>query len=121
MRNIKHWQDPLNALLGIWMVASPWIMSYQHQMAPTVSAVIVGLALLAAALGASFVPRAWEESSQIVLGIWMLISPWVLGFSGQTQTMQVAVVSGLVAVVLSLWVFDRDKDYRMALSHTSAN
>lgn len=121
MRNIKHWQDPLNALLGLWMATSPWIMGYQHQTAPAISAVVVGLALLAAALGASFVPRAWEEVSQIVLGAWMIVSPWVLGFSGQTQTMQAALVSGLVAVALSLWVLAGDKDYRVALHHSHAN
>lgn len=51
----------------------------------------------------------------------MIISPWMLGFSGQERGMQVAVISGLVAVALSLWVFDRDKDLRVALSHHTAS
>ena len=79
MRNMKHWQDPLNALVGAWLVLSPWAMGFEAQMAPTASSVVVGLALIAASLGAMFVPRAWEEWSQAVLGLWMIASPWLLG------------------------------------------
>src|SRR5574337_94369 len=121
MRNMKHWQDPLNALLGAWMVLSPWVLGFQHQMAPTVSGVIVGLALIAASLGAVFVPRVWEEWSQAVLGIWMIISPWMLGFSSQMDVMRSAVVSGIVALVLALWVLLTDKDYSTWMHHETAH
>jgi len=50
MRNMKHWQDPLNALVGAWLVLSPWAMGFEAQMAPTASSVVVGLALIAASL-----------------------------------------------------------------------
>jgi hypothetical protein len=90
---MKHWQDPLNALVGAWLVLSPWAMGFEAQMAPTASSVVVGLALIAASLGAMFVPRAWEEWSQAVLGLWMIASPWLLGFSAQMDVMRVAVAS----------------------------
>ncbi|WP_404299987.1 SPW repeat protein [Alicycliphilus denitrificans] len=111
MRNVKHWQDPLNALVGAWLVLSPWVMGFQEQMAPTASSVIVGLALIAASLGAVFMPRAWEEWSQAGLGLWMVVSPWVLGFSSQMGIMRVAVASGIVVLALALWVLLTDKDY----------
>ena len=28
MRNMKHWQDPLNALVGDWLVLSPWALGH---------------------------------------------------------------------------------------------
>lgn len=111
MRNMKHWQDPLNALLGAWLALSPWVLGFQHQMAPTASGVIVGLALIAASLGAVFMPRAWEEWSQAILGLWMIVSPWVLDFSSQMDIMRVAVASGIVVLALALWVLATDKDY----------
>ena len=104
MRNMKHWQDPLNALVGAWLVLSPWAMGFEAQMAPTASSVVVGLALIAASLGAMFVPRAWEEWNQAVLGLWMIASPWLLGFSAQMDVMRVAVASGIVVLALALWV-----------------
>lgn len=121
MRNMKHWQDPLNALIGAWLALSPWVLGFQHQMAPMASSVIVGLALIAASLGAMIVPRAWEEWSQAGLGLWMIVSPWVLGFSSQMDIMRVAVVSGIVVLALALWVLLTDKDYSAWMHHGSAH
>jgi hypothetical protein len=108
---MKHWQDPVNALLGAWLVLSPWILGYQAETAAMANGVIVGLALVATALGAIFVPRAWEEWTEVALGVWMIASPWILGFSGIQLAMWSAVISGLVIVALALWVLATDKDY----------
>ena len=105
------WRHPLNVLLGVWLAVSPWILGFQDQMAPTANGVVIGLALIAAALGAIFMPRAWEEWSEGLLGLWMVVSPWVLGFSGQMDAMRNAVVSGIVVLGLALWVLMTDKDY----------
>ena len=111
MKYMKHWQDPLNVLLGVWLAVSPWILGFQDQMTPTANGVVIGLALISAALGAIFMPRAWEEWTEGLLGLWMVISPWVLGFSGQMDAMRNAVVSGIVVLGLALWVLITDKDY----------
>ena len=111
MKQPKHWQDVINALLGVWMALSPWILGYQAITAATASAVLVGVALVAAGLGAMIVPRAWEEWTECALGAWMVISPWVLGFGAQRDAMVTAVVTGLVVVALALWTLFTDKDY----------
>ena len=89
--SIKHWQDPLNLILGIWMVVSPWARQYQTDMhltlnamksnAATSNAVILGILIAAAALIALFRVMAWEEWVNVVLGMWLVISPWALGFN----------------------------------------
>lgn len=109
MMRMKHWQDAVNAVLGVWLVASPWALGFMDQTMPMANAVIVGLALLAAALGAIFVPRAWEEWTEAVLGLWMVVSPWVLGFGDMART--AAVVTGLVILALALWTLATDEDY----------
>jgi len=50
MKYMKHWQDPINVLLGAWLAVSPWVLGFQDQMAPTANGVVIGLALIAAAL-----------------------------------------------------------------------
>jgi hypothetical protein len=112
MMRMKHWQDAVNAVLGVWLVASPWALGFMDQTMPMANAVIVGLALLAAALGAIFVPRAWEEWTEAVLGLWMVISPWMLGFGDMART--AAVVTGLVILALALWTLATDEDYSAA-------
>lgn len=111
MMQMKHWQDPANALLGAWLILSPWALAFQDNTAAMANGVVVGLALVAAAMGAIFVPRAWEEWTEGALGLWMIASPWVLAFSSLYAVTVSAVVTGIVIVVLALWVLSTDKDY----------
>lgn len=111
MTSVKHWQDPLNGILGLWLAASPWLLDYQDQTVAMWSAVIAGLALCAAALGAVFVPRAWEEWTEAALGVWMIVSPWVLSFSDHRIAMHSAAWTGVAALALALWTLLTDKDY----------
>lgn len=111
MKTVKHWQDPVNALIGVWFALSPWIVGFADHTAAMTSSVVVGIALIAAALGAIFVPRAWEEWTEGILGLWMVVSPWLLSFQTVQPAMVNAVASGLVVMVLALWVLGTDKDY----------
>lgn len=120
MKQIKHWQDAVNVVLGAWLVLSPWALGFAGEAIPTGNAVIVGIALVAAALGAIFVPRAWEEWTECVLGLWLVVSPWALGFSGQAQAMVSAVATGVVIALLALWTLATDKDYNGWLGERSA-
>lgn len=117
MKQIKHWQDPLNAVLGVWVILSPWVLGYQDTRLAMINALVVGLALSAAALGAIFVPRAWEEWTEVVLGAWLVIAPWVFGFSTHYQATLGTVVTGLVIVALALWTLLTDEDYRNWMAH----
>jgi hypothetical protein len=112
MKQIKHWQDPVNAVLGACVVLSPWAIGFSGDTVATANAVVIGLALLATALGAMLVPRAWEEWTEAALGLWLIVSPWALGFSAQADARRAAVVAGIVIAVLALWTLATDKDYR---------
>ena len=111
MKQLKHWQDPVNALLGAWLVASPWVLGFEQEMAAMGNAAIVGVLLVAAALGAIFLPRAWEEWTEAGLGLWMIVSPWLLAFAAVEAAMISAVVTGGVVLALALWVLATDQEY----------
>ena len=111
MKPLKHWTDAVNAVLGVWLVVSPWLMGYQDSSAAMWNAVIVGMALVAAALGAIFVPRAWEEWTEGGLAVWLLASPWLLGFAAMEAAMLTAVVTGVVIFALALWTLTTDSEY----------
>ena len=108
---LRHWQDVVNALLGVCLILSPWALGYDGMTMAMSNAVVIGLALIAAALGAIFVPRAWEEWTEGILGVWMLISPWMLGFAMVREAMLTAVVIGVAAAALALWTLFTDKEY----------
>ena len=111
MFRLKHWQDAVNGALGAWLALSPWILGYSGNAAAMPNAVIVGIALIATALGAMLLPRAWEEWTEAALGLWLMASPWVLGFNGNADAMLTAVVTGLVVMVLALWTLSTDEEY----------
>jgi len=121
MKQVKHWQDPVNAVLGVCLVLLPWVAGFSADLTPTGNAVIVGLALVGAALGAMLVPRAWEEWTEALLGLWLIVSPWALGFSTHVDARRSAVVAGIVVAVLALWTLSTDKDYRAWLHDRTAH
>ena len=94
MKQLKHWQDPVNGLLGVWLALSPWALQYVSHSTAMTNAVVVGVLLIAAALG-----------------LWMVVSPWLLGFQMQTHAMNAAVGTGLVVMALAAWTLATDKDY----------
>lgn len=117
MKPLKHWQDVINALLGICIGISPWVMGFAGMSMAMSNAVIVGLALIAASLGAILVPRAWEEWTEAALGLWMVVSPWALGFSTSRDAMLTMVIMGLVVMALALWTLATDRDYTPSWHH----
>jgi hypothetical protein len=111
MKQLKHWQDAINALLGAWMALSPWVVGYVQNTSANYNAVVVGALLIAAALGAMFVPKAWEEWTEAVLGIWLIASPWALAFTADMTARNTAIGTGIIVTLLALWTIATDKEY----------
>lgn len=107
---VKHWQDVVNLVLGLWLLISPWVLAYAGETLPMWNAVIFGILIGVVALYALFQVFAWEEWANAVFGVWMVISPWVLGFSGNFAAMLNAVIVGAVAFALAIWTLGTDKD-----------
>ena len=103
MTQVKHWQDGVNGVLGAWLLISPWALGYTAETSAMGNSIILGIALIALALGAWFAPRIWEEWTEGILGLWLIASPWLLGFSTHATTMRNAVLVGIVVVVLAAW------------------
>ena len=45
-----------------------------------------------------------------MLGVWLAISPWLLGFNGFGAAMWNVLIVGIVVAVLALWTLGTDKD-----------
>jgi hypothetical protein len=65
-----------------------------------------GAAILAASIAALLVFSEWEEWIELLAGLWMVASPFVLGFQ-HTTAMHVSIAIGLVVAyiaALDLWL-----------------
>jgi hypothetical protein len=85
---------------------TPWIFGFvsDHPAAPNawVSGIVIGVVAIAAL--AKF--AEWEEWINLLLGLWVLVSPWVLSFAAHATARWAHVIVGLIVGVLAglkLW------------------
>lgn len=97
-----YWEDTLNLLLGAVLFVSPSLLGFVSELTAATNAYIVGAILAAMAAAALFAYQAWEEWVSGALGIWLIVSPWVLGFSGHSTALFTHMIIGIGAVVLAL-------------------
>ena len=98
--------DIVNLLAGLVLAISPWALGFSA-LGFAWNAWIVGVVVVLVALGALVAFQQWEEWVNLLLGIWAIVSPWVLGFAGNSGAMGVHVVVGLVVAILAaveLWL-----------------
>ncbi len=96
----KHWEDWVGFALGVWLLLSPWVLDY-GEMSVTQSAVLVGFLLIVVEFVELSAFRAWEEWVNVVLGAWLIVSPWLLGAAVLPAANLVIV--GLLVVALALY------------------
>ena len=94
----------LDILAGIWLLISPFVLHFLPHVAMTnnvILGIVVGVLALIRFLGAyDLAVLSWIN---VILGIWVLISPWVLGFASARVPMTNNVVMGIVVIVLAAW------------------
>jgi len=84
----RTWEDWLGMLLGVLIVLSPWFPTQAaHEMLEaersfivlntfTVGIIVFGLAQL------EYVAlQRWEEGAEILVGLWLIASPYIFGYS----------------------------------------
>ena len=91
--------DVGNLLLGAILFLSPWIFSYPSG-PQSQNAWIVGVVIAALSIAALAAVAVWEEVINLIAGLWLIVSPWVLKFSG-TTAMRTNVVIGIVVAALA--------------------
>lgn len=99
-----RWSDWITCLVGIWFFISPWLLSLgpvgDRQWNNWLSGgalVLISIVLLSVP---ALIVAAWLN---VLLGIWIFISPWVLHTGAWPHASWNAWVVGAIAFVCSLW------------------
>jgi hypothetical protein len=115
----KYLRNLVTVLAGVWLVISPWVMKYQDLDFATWSAVAIGLMLILSEVVAYFRPGAWEEMLDLVLGAYLLASPYLLGFEKTIKVADnVAMVGVLIIGLAIIGLMDEPKAQRWWHDHT---
>jgi SPW repeat len=99
----KHAQDWISLFLAILLFISPWVLGFSAEQFAAgnawISAVVIG-ALAVGALGAF---HEWEEWANLLVGLWVAVAPWILGFAAVTNAVWTHVVLGILVAVAAAW------------------
>ncbi len=103
-RNVNSLPDIINVTLGCWLFLSPFFLSHFEEMTSSLNAYIVGATI---AVMAAHAKEGFHSIVEVVVGlaaIWLVISPWALGFSTLTDLGTInAVITGLVGLAVAAW------------------
>jgi SPW repeat len=91
--------DVTNLLLSVALFFSPWLFDLsagaQWQTASTVGIIIAVLSIAALAAFA-----VWEEWLNLIAGLTLIVSPWLLGFQ-DSDAMTIDVAIGIIVAALA--------------------
>jgi hypothetical protein len=97
--------DVYNVLAATVLFASPWLFGLTNG-AAELDFWLCGAAIIAISLLSMGAYANWEEWLNLVLGLWLIASPWVLGFA-HIRAMHFSVGVGAVVTfmaLLELWL-----------------
>jgi hypothetical protein len=101
---------PLDYIVGVALIAAPWIFQFSEHTAATVVPIVLGVGLIAYSLITDYelgvwkiAPMAVHNVIDIVAGAVLAASPWLFGFADESANVWVPhVVVGLAAIFLGL-------------------
>ncbi|MFY9954329.1 SPW repeat protein [Bradyrhizobium sp.] len=97
--------DLYNLLLAVLLFASPWLFKFSNG-AAKMDLWAGGIVIAAVSLVAIAAYANWEEWANVAVGLWLVISPWVLGFA-HTRAMHYSIGIGAAVAffaLLELWL-----------------
>lgn len=83
MTGSPRWQDGTNFLLGAWLVVAP-VASYASGAngAAAWNSYLCGIMIMLLTAGALARQSMWQEWTNLIVGVWLLLAPWIIGFIG---------------------------------------
>jgi len=101
---MKPWRresalDLYNLVLAAMLLISPWLFTLTNTTAK-IDLWASSLAVILISLAAIAAFAKWEEWANLILGVWLIASPWILGFS-RTRAMHFSIGIGLAITFLA--------------------
>ena len=97
--------DVVNLFLGTILFFSPWLFSLSLG-TPRQTDAIAGLLIAVLSIAALIAFAVWEEWLNLIAGLWLIASPWLLGFQDSDAMMFHVVIGAVVAALAAFeaWI-----------------
>ncbi|MET4089937.1 hypothetical protein CT676_02390 [Bradyrhizobium sp. MOS001] len=111
----RTWEDWCGMLLGALIVASPWFPIQDHssiveRQTMILNTVAIGLVVFGLSQLEYVALQRWQEVATILVGLWLIVSPYVFGYSGEGFLRIYHTSLGAVAVILGVLQLWQDWD-----------
>ncbi|HEV2078878.1 MAG TPA: SPW repeat protein [Allosphingosinicella sp.] len=105
----SDWFGPALLGIGLLLIASPWMLGYHSDYAPTATA--WGMGALFFLLGGIGLLgwRSWAEAGALTAGAWAALAPVILGFFHNEAAAAAHLAAGVAAVALLALEADRTR------------
>jgi hypothetical protein len=111
--------DVYNLVLALVLFVTPWFLA-RDTMAVDLTLWASSAAIGAISVAAILAFAWWKEWINLLLGLWLIASPWLLGFA-HTSAMHFSIGIGVVVAfmsVLEIWlVYDEEDESRNPAPH----
>jgi hypothetical protein len=104
--------DVINLVLGAFLFLTPWLFASTPGVGIWPGAEgwnnwIAGIVIAALSIAALLSFAEWEEWLNLIIGLWVIVSPWALDFAGHTAAMWSNVVVGVIfatVAAIEIWL-----------------
>jgi hypothetical protein len=97
----------LNILFALWLIASPFILGFAQVSASAMwAAIVVGVIVLILAWIREASPdgATWPSWVNVVLGVWTVIAPFVMGQARLSGAMVISdIITGAAFIIFGAW------------------
>ena len=101
----QRWQDGVNILFGAWLFFSPLFGIGESTGVAAWNAYILGALVVLFSVWALAKPQPWEELVNLALGLWIILSPFLLNFTAETTVMWNHIIVGILIGGSALWAW----------------
>ena len=103
-----RWQDRAVLALGAWLAVSPLALGFWSELGTrSLDFYFIGAVIALLAVYELKRRSMWGEWLLLVLGAWMVGSPWLIGFASDRIAAVDSVAAGALVALLSIWVILR--------------
>jgi hypothetical protein len=103
----KRLRDWTIAALGLWLVISPRLLHFPASHLDAVwNTWLTGAAIILVIAVSRYlvdIRTPWEDMAEAALGLWMMASPWALGFTTHLPEKANSISVGFLVAALALW------------------
>jgi hypothetical protein len=119
--DMKRLRDLLITVLGLWLMISPRVLHFAATHSDAVwNTWLLGAAIILVTAVSRYLVDTrspWQDMATAALGLWLMISPWVLGFAAHMTERSNSIITGFLVAVLALWAMVIDADLRKWMDH----